>query len=42
MFNNNELNVEVPDYSDKNVSIKVVKIIQSYVELINRNVWNIS
>jgi len=42
MFNNNELNVEVPDYLDKNVSIKVVKIIQSYVELINRNVWNIS
>lgn len=40
MFKNNELNVEVPNYSDKNVSIKVIKLIQSYVDIINRKVWN--
>lgn len=28
-----------PDYHDKNVSIKVVKIIQSYTGIINRVVW---
>lgn len=40
MFNNTEMFVNVPDYNDKNVSIKVVKIIQSYVDIINRKVWN--
>jgi UDP-N-acetylglucosamine 2-epimerase len=30
-----------PDYQDKNVSIKVVKIIQSYTKIINRDVWRI-
>lgn len=39
MFNNNELMINVPDYNDKNVSIKVVKLIQSYVDIINRKVW---
>ncbi len=39
MFNNNELMINVPDYSDKNVSIKIVKLIQSYVDIINRKVW---
>lgn len=39
MFNNNELMINIPDYSDKNVSIKVVKLIQSYVDIINRKVW---
>lgn len=27
------------DYEDKNVSIKVVKLIQSYTEMINRDTW---
>ena len=31
--------VPVPDYSDKNVSDKVVKIIQSYVGVVNKTVW---
>lgn len=39
MSENNERNTAVPDYSDVNISIKVVKIIQSYTDLINRKVW---
>jgi UDP-N-acetyl-L-fucosamine synthase len=39
MKDNNEP-VEMPaDYHDRNVSVKVVKIIQSYVKIINRVVW---
>jgi UDP-N-acetylglucosamine 2-epimerase (non-hydrolysing) len=30
---------EVPDYVDKNISIKIIKIIQSYTDIINRTVW---
>lgn len=29
----------VPDYVDENVSVKVVKIIQSYVGIVNKMVW---
>lgn len=29
----------VPDYSDTNVSTKVIKIIQSYTEIVNKFVW---
>lgn len=39
MFKNNELMIDVPDYTDRNVSIKVIKLIQSYVDIINRKVW---
>lgn len=39
MQNNNEPIVDAHDYKDTNVSIKVVKIIQSYKEIINRNTW---
>lgn len=39
MFNNHERLVDVPDYQDENVSLKVVKIIQSYTDIINRKVW---
>ena len=31
--------IPVPDYMDENVSVKVVKIIQSYVGIINKMVW---
>ena len=31
--------VPVPDYIDTNVSGKVIKIIQSYVGVVNRMVW---
>jgi len=29
----------VPDYSDLNVSTKVVKLIQSYTGIVNKMVW---
>lgn len=39
MFENQE-KIEVPgDYHDQNVSVKVVKIIQSYTDIVNRTVW---
>ena len=34
-----EYGVPVPDYADENVSDKVVKIIQSYADIINQVVW---
>lgn len=39
MSANNEESVVATDYIDTNVSIKVVKIIQSYIDIINRKVW---
>lgn len=36
---NNELSVLAEDYQDRNVSVKVVKIIQSYTDIVNRTVW---
>ncbi|MGH7142174.1 MAG: non-hydrolyzing UDP-N-acetylglucosamine 2-epimerase [Candidatus Saccharimonadales bacterium] len=36
---NDELFVLSEDYQDQNVSIKVVKIIQSYTKIINQTVW---
>jgi len=39
MNSNDDLGVDVPNYVDENVSIKVVKIIQSYTGIINRMVW---
>ena len=34
-----EYGTPVPDYTDENVSTKVVKIIQSYVGIVNKMVW---
>jgi len=39
MYENGDLGVTTPDYVDENVSVKVVKIIQSYVGIVNRMVW---
>lgn len=39
MNNNHDLGIPVPDYTDENVSNKVVKIIQSYTGIVNRMVW---
>ncbi len=39
MHQNGDCGIEVPDYCDKNVSVKIVKIIQSYTSIINKMVW---
>lgn len=39
MQENNEPMLDAIDYKDTNVSTKVVKIIQSYKDIINRNTW---
>ncbi len=39
MNNDGDLGTTVPDYTDENVSTKVVKIIQSYTEIVDRMVW---
>ena len=39
MVQNGDLGVPVPDYVDTNVSDKVVRIIQSYVGVVNKMVW---
>ena len=39
MYENGEEVVMAEDYSDTNVSVKVVKLIQSYTKIINQVVW---
>ena len=39
MVRNGDNGIPVPDYVDENVSDKVVKIIQSYVGVVNKMVW---
>ena len=39
MWKDGNQGLTVPDYSDENVSTKVVKIIQSYTGIINKMVW---
>ncbi len=39
MVKNRDNGIPVPDYVDENVSDKVVKIIQSYVGVVNKMVW---
>lgn len=39
MVRNGHNGISVPDYTDENVSSKVVKIIQSYTNIVNRMVW---
>lgn len=40
MRENNEKTVLASDYNDTNVSIKVIKIIQSYTKIINKIIWD--
>lgn len=39
MWENGEKTVLAPDYADANVSVKVVKIIQSYAKIVDKFVW---
>ena len=39
MGRNGHLGADVPDYVDENVITKVIKIIQSYTDVVNRRVW---
>lgn len=39
MNENGDLGIPVPDYTEENVSTKVVKIIQSYTGIVNKMVW---
>jgi UDP-N-acetylglucosamine 2-epimerase (non-hydrolysing) len=39
MNKNGDYGIPVPDYVEENVSIKVVKIIQSYTGIVDKMVW---
>lgn len=39
MNKNSDLGIPVPNYTDENVSAKVVKLIQSYTGVVNKMVW---
>ena len=39
MNKNGDLGIPVPNYTDENVSVKVVKLIQSYTGVVNKMVW---
>lgn len=39
MERNDDVGTDVPDYVDENVSLKVIKVIQSYTGIVNRMVW---
>jgi len=39
MTKEKDLGIPVPDYIEENVSTKVVKLIQSYTGIINKNLW---
>ena len=39
LIKDNHPGIPVPDYTDENVSTKVVRIIQSYVGVVNKMVW---
>lgn len=39
MWDSNELVLPVTDYVDTNVSVKVIKIIQSYTKIVNEVIW---
>lgn len=39
MYENGEEVVIAEDYADTNMSVKVVKLIQSYAKIVNMTVW---
>jgi len=38
-FDNEERAPLSPDYLDRNVSLKVVKVVESYIEIVLRDTW---
>lgn len=40
MGENHEPTVIAEDYADKNVSVKIVKLIQSYAHIVNKTIWD--
>jgi|SRR5665648_14131 len=40
MWENGDTGIDVPAYVDENVSVKVIKIIQSYTKIVNKVIWN--
>ena len=39
MVKNEDNGIPVPNYTDENVSTKIVKLIQSYTGVVNKMVW---
>jgi UDP-N-acetylglucosamine 2-epimerase (non-hydrolysing) len=39
LIQNGDRGAPVPAYTDEDVSTKVIRIIQSYTPVVNRNVW---
>ena len=39
MNESNDVGIPVPDYVEENVAVKVVKIVQSYTNVVNKMVW---
>lgn len=39
LYRNGDFGIPVPDYTDENVSTKVVKLIQSYTGVVNKMIW---
>ena len=39
LVKNGDTGLPVPDYTDENVSDKVVRLIQSYTGVVNKMVW---
>jgi UDP-N-acetylglucosamine 2-epimerase (non-hydrolysing) len=39
MNSNGDFGIDVPNYTDENVSVKVVRLIQSYTAIVNKMVW---
>lgn len=40
MWENEEKVTLATDYLDENVSVKIIKIMQSYVKIVNKVIWN--
>ena len=39
IYDDKKFFADVPDYSDSNVSVKIIKLIQSYTDVVNKTIW---